>query len=90
VSNRPFHVVDHSDVALLVDHVAEKYEYSHMFAIGFSLGGNFVSRYLMHAGKVLMKQLCRLVLRQKPVTLWMVAGHAPDRRHECLQFIQLP
>jgi predicted alpha/beta-fold hydrolase len=39
-------------VALLVEHVRSNYEHSFLFGIGFSMGGNFLTRYLMDHGKV--------------------------------------
>lgn len=48
---RPFNVADCSDLSLLINHVARNYDHSHLYAIGFSLGGNFVTRYLMESGR---------------------------------------
>lgn len=44
-------MADCSDLSLLINHVARNYDHSHLYAIGFSLGGNFVTRYLMESGR---------------------------------------
>jgi predicted alpha/beta-fold hydrolase len=42
--------MDCSDLSLLIDHVASAHPSSPLYAIGFSLGANFVSRHLMQRG----------------------------------------